>query len=129
MNYVRQLDKANTAKPLLFSYRRCPYAMRARMALQSCNIDFDIYEISLKDKPIKLIEVSPKGTVPVFIYKGLVLDESIDIMNWAKEQKSNNSIQINSNDMVIIKNIIRSNDGEFKRKLDLSLYGILDREV
>ncbi len=126
MNYVRQLDKANTAKPLLFSYRRCPYAMRARMALQSCNIDFDIYEISLKDKPIKLIEVSPKGTVPVFIYKGLVLDESIDIMNWAKEQKSNNSIQINSNDMVIIKNIIRSNDGEFKRKLDLYKYSNLE---
>ena len=50
MNYVRQLDKTREEKPLLFSYRRCPYAMRARMALLSCGIDFDIYEISLKDK-------------------------------------------------------------------------------
>ena len=92
MNYVRQLDKVRQEKPLLFSYRRCPYAMRARMALLSCGVDFDIFEISLKDKPKKMIEISPKGTVPVFIYKDLVLDESIDIMNWATEQKNNNLI-------------------------------------
>ena len=57
MNYVRQLDKVRQEKPLLFSYRRCPYAMRARMALLSCGVDFDIFEISLKDKPKKMIKI------------------------------------------------------------------------
>ena len=122
MNYVRQLDKLGQEKPLLFSYRRCPYAMRARMALLSCGIDFDIFEISLKDKPKQMIEISPKGTVPVFVYKDLVLDESIDIMNWATEQKNNTSIKINPNDLAIIKTLIKSNDGEFKNKLDLYKY-------
>ena len=122
MNYVRQLDKLGQEKPLLFSYRRCPYAMRARMVLLSCGIDFDIFEISLKDKPKQMIEISPKGTVPVFVYKDLVLDESIDIMNWATEQKNNTSIKINPNDSAIIKTLIKSNDGEFKNKLDLYKY-------
>jgi len=122
MNYVRQLDKLGQEKPLLFSYRRCPYAMRARMVLLSCGIDFDIFEISLKDKPKQMIEISPKGTVPVFVYKDLVLDESIDIMNWATEQKNNTSIKINPNDLAIIKSLIKSNDGEFKNKLDLYKY-------
>ena len=122
MNYVRQLDKLGQEKPLLFSYRRCPYAIRARMALLSCGIDFDIFEISLKDKPKQMIEISPKGTVPVFVYKDLVLDESIDIMNWATEQKKNTSIKINPNDSAIIKTLIKSNDGEFKNKLDLYKY-------
>ena len=122
MNYVRQLDKLGQERPLLFSYRRCPYAMRARMVLLSCGIDFDIFEISLKDKPKQMIEISPKGTVPVFVYKDLVLDESIDIMNWATEQKNNTSIKINPNDSAIIKTLIKSNDGEFKNKLDLYKY-------
>ena len=122
MNYVRQLDKLGQEKPLLFSYRRCPYAMRTRMVLLSCGIDFDIFEISLKDKPKQMIEISPKGTVPVFVYKDLVLDESIDIMNWATEQKNNTSIKINPNDLAIIKTLIKINDGEFKNKLDLYKY-------
>ena len=122
MIYVRQLDKVRQEKPLLFSDRRCPYAMRARMALLSCDIDFDIFEISLKDKPKQMIEISPKGTVPVFVYKDLVLDESIDIMNWATEQKNNTSIKINPNDLAIIKTLIKINDGEFKNKLDLYKY-------
>ena len=122
MNYVRQLDKVRQEKPLLFSYRRCPYAMRARMALLSCEVDFDIFEISLRDKPKKMIEISPKGTVPVFVYKDLVLDESIDIMNWATEQQNNSSLKINPHDLVIIKSMIKINDGEFKNKLDLYKY-------
>ena len=78
-------------------------------------VDFDIFEISLKDKPKKMIEISPKGTVPVFVYKDLVLDESIDIMNWAAEQKNNNSIKINPNDLVIIKSMIKINDGGIQK--------------
>jgi glutathione S-transferase len=92
------------------------------MVLLSCGIDFDIFEISLKDKPKQMIEISLKGTVPVFVYKDLVLDESIDIMNWATEQKNNTSIKINPNDLAIIKTLIKSNDGEFKNKLDLYKY-------
>jgi len=122
MNYVRLLDKVRQEKPLLFSYRRCPYAMRARMALLSCEVDFDIFEISLKNKPQQMIEISPKGTVPIFIYKDLVLDESIDIMNWAAEQENNDSIKINPNDLAIINSLIKINDGDFKNKLDLYKY-------
>lgn len=92
------------------------------MALLSCGIDFDIFEISLKDKPKQMIEISPKGTVPVFVYKDLVLDQSIDIMNWATEQKNNTSFKINPNDLAIIKTLIKSNDEEFKNKLDLYKY-------
>jgi glutathione S-transferase len=122
MNYVRQLDKVTQEKPLLFSYRRCPYAMRARMALLSCGVDFDIFEISLKNKPQQMIKISPKGTVPVFVYKNLVLDESIDIMNWATEQQNNNFIKINPHDWALIKSMIKINDGEFKNKLDQYKY-------
>ncbi|MDG1692660.1 MAG: glutathione binding-like protein, partial [Methylophilaceae bacterium] len=75
-----------------------------------------------KDKPKKMMEISPKGTVPVFLYKNLVLDESIDIMNWAMKQQNNNSIKINPNDLVVIKRMIKINDGEFKNKLDLYKY-------
>jgi len=94
MNYVKQLDNLGESRPFLFSYRRCPYAMRARMALLACEIDFDIQEISLKDKPKKMLNISPKGTVPVLVYKNLVLDESLDIMNWAKAKKMINILKL-----------------------------------
>ena len=68
------------------------------------------------------MEISPKGTVPVFVYKDIVLDESIDIMNWAMEQKNNNFIKINPHDLVVIKSMIKINDGDFKNKLDLYKY-------
>jgi len=121
MNYVKQLDRSSQKKPFLFSYRRCPYAMRARMALLINGIDFDVYEISLRDKPKEMLELSPKGTVPVLIYKDLILDESIDIMSWAKEN-NNESFKINSEDYSLEKKIIEINDGEFKEKLDLYKY-------
>ena len=83
MNYVKKFSKINPNKPFLFSYRRCPYAMRARMALLSANISFDAYEISLRDKPLELLKLSPKGTVPVLLYKKQIIDESLEIMLWA----------------------------------------------
>jgi len=121
MNYVKQLDRSAQKKPFLFSYRRCPYAMRARMSLSINGIEFDVYEISLRDKPKEMLELSPKGTVPVLIYKDLILDESLDIMNWAKEN-NNVSLKINSVDYDLEKKIIEINDGEFKEKLDLYKY-------
>ena len=76
------------------------------MALLACQIDFDIQEISLKDKPGKMLNISPKGTVPVLVYKDLVLDESLDIMNWAKTKKNDKYIKINASDMDFVKKMI-----------------------
>lgn len=70
--------------PLLYSYRRCPYAMRARMALLRAGIEFDAHEIVLRDKPAEMLARSPKGTVPVLVLPdGEVLEQSLDIMQWA----------------------------------------------
>jgi glutathione S-transferase len=74
---------ANTL-PVLYSFRRCPYAMRARMALVAAGIAVELREVVLKDKPACMLAASPKGTVPVLIApSGEVIDESLDIMLWA----------------------------------------------
>jgi len=71
-------------RPLLYSYRRCPYAMRARMALLLAGVSFDIHEIVLRDKPAAMLAASPKGTVPVLVLgDGTVLEQSWDIVRWA----------------------------------------------
>lgn len=70
--------------PLLYTYRRCPYAMRARMALLQAGVAFDAFEIVLRDKPAEMLALSPKGTVPVLrLPDGQVLEQSLDIMRWA----------------------------------------------
>ncbi len=70
--------------PLLYSYRRCPYAMRARMALLVAGIEFDALEIVLRDKPAAMLALSPKGTVPVLsLVDGSVLEQSLEIVHWA----------------------------------------------
>ncbi|HCY05545.1 MAG TPA: glutathione S-transferase [Gammaproteobacteria bacterium] len=70
--------------PILYSFRRCPYAMRARMALAWSGIGVELREVLLRDKPASLLALSPKATVPVLIAeKEGVLDESLDIMLWA----------------------------------------------
>lgn len=75
-----------TLPAILYSYRRCPYAMRARMALQYANIHVEHREIELRNKPQSMLQASPKGTVPVLCIGDLVLDQSIDIVHWALEQ-------------------------------------------
>lgn len=72
--------------PLLYSFRRCPYAIRARMALWSAGIKVDLHEVSFRNKPKHMLEVSPKGTVPVLCTGDLVLEESLDIMLWSLPQ-------------------------------------------
>ena len=70
--------------PILYSFRRCPYAMRARMALWIAGVTVELREVKLANKPPEMLEASPKGTVPVLILPGsAVIDESIDIMLWA----------------------------------------------
>ncbi len=75
-----------SALPLLYTYRRCPYAMRARMALLQAGVDYSPFEIVLRDKPAQMLAVSPKGTVPVLVLEGgTVLEQSLDIVRWAFE--------------------------------------------
>ena len=70
--------------PLLYTYRRCPYAMRARMALLQAGVAFDAFDIVLRDKPAAMLALSPKGTVPVLrLPDGRVLEQSLDIVRWA----------------------------------------------
>lgn len=77
-----------TPLPLLYSYRRCPYAMRARMALLVAGMAFEAHDIVLRDKPAALLARSPKGTVPVLVLPdGTVLEQSLDIMQWAFQQR------------------------------------------
>jgi glutathione S-transferase len=108
-------------RPLLYTYRRCPYAMRARMALIVSGIEFDAYEISLRDKPAAMLAASPKGTVPVLVLEsGEVLEESLHIMRWAFEQGSEDwwaRAHTSSNQA-----LIALNDGAFKQQLDRYKY-------
>ena len=78
----------NQPKNLLYTYRRCPYAMRARMALLQAGVAYQAHELSsLRDKPPAMLAVSPKGTVPVLVLvNGEVLEQSQDIMRWAFAQ-------------------------------------------
>jgi glutathione S-transferase len=82
-------------KPVLYTFRRCPYAMRARLALATAGIEYQAVEVSLRDKPAELMAISPKGTVPVMQLRnddgsaGTVLDQSLDIMRWALGQTPN----------------------------------------
>ena len=73
-----------TSYPVLYSFVRCPYAMRARLALLQHGISYNLREVNLKEKPNDMLTWSPKGTVPVMLLEGnKVIDESLDIVNWA----------------------------------------------
>jgi len=76
-----------TELPILYSFRRCPYAMRARMALVASGAVVELREVLLKDKPPELVAASPKATVPVLVLSdGRVIEESLDVMQWALVQ-------------------------------------------
>ncbi len=104
----------------LYSFRRCPYAMRARMALWYSKIPLELREVVLKNKPAEMIAISPKATVPVLMtQEGQVIDESIDIMRWALEQSDIDSWLKTSADGEAL---IVENDDEFKHWLDRYKY-------
>lgn len=69
--------------PILYSFRRCPYAMRARMALRYAGLNCELREVVLRDKPASMLEYSAKGEVPVLVLPDQVIDESLDVMSWA----------------------------------------------
>lgn len=108
--------------PLLYSYRRCPYAMRARMALLQAQCNFDAHEIELRHKPAALLACSPKGTVPVLVLPdGRVLEESWHIMAWAWEHGSDPegwAIAQTPENLALL----HANDGAFKQHLDRYKY-------
>lgn len=110
------------SKPLLYTYRRCPYAMRARLALLIAGIEFDAHEVSLRDKPAEMLAISPKGSVPVMLLTGgQVLEQSWDIMEWGLNQAATKgwweAAQTAENLEWLAKN-----DGEFKIHLDRYKY-------
>ena len=73
-------------KPVLYSFRRCPYAMRARLAVASAGIEVELREILLRDKPAVFLAASPSATVPCLVTDSGVIDESLDVMLWALRQ-------------------------------------------
>lgn len=100
--------------PVLYSFRRCPYAMRARLALYSAKIAHEHREVDLKNKPAEMLVISPKGTVPVLqLENGTVLEQSLDIMNWALD-----------NPPLLLEDtqLITENDATFKQALDRYKY-------
>jgi glutathione S-transferase len=107
-----------TDLPILYSFRRCPYAMRARMAIVVSGAKVELREVVLRDKPIELIEASAKPTVPVLaLSDGEVIDESLDIMSWALLQNDPEN-WLAGDDAVLTE----QNDGPFKAALDRYKY-------
>ena len=82
------MDVSESATDLvLYTFRRCPYAMRARLALLSSRLSYEAREVDLKNKPLHMLTLSPKGTVPVLVLpSGTVIEQSLDIMLWALRQ-------------------------------------------
>ena len=116
------------ADPVLYSFRRCPYAMRARLALAISGVRVELREVKLRAKPASMLDASPKGTVPVLVLPDgqtpdgqvpdtQVIDESLDIMRWALGQRDPEG-WLSRDDPALI----AANDGAFKRDLDAYKY-------
>jgi glutathione S-transferase len=111
-------------KPILYSFRRCPYAMRARLAIAVSGVETELREVVLRDKPPSMIAVSPKATVPVLLQSdGKVLEESIDLMHWALQQNDPQGwLAPWKENQEKVQVLIDINDGPFKRALDRYKY-------
>ncbi|TDV63352.1 glutathione S-transferase [Pseudomonas sp. LP_7_YM] len=111
---------------LLYSFRRCPYAMRARMALAYSGVPVDTVEVSLKAKPAQMLERSPKGTVPVLVLDDQVLKQSLDIMRWALAQHDPDDWSLGADPagQRQIAELIAENDSTFKTDLDHYKYAV-----
>ena len=121
---VLTVKKYMTAYSLscLYSFRRCPYAMRARLGLLFAELPVELREITLKNKPAQMLAISPKGTVPVLqLADGVVIEESRDIMEWALEQQDPQEL-MNPKTLHQGNTLIEQNDQEFKHWLDRYKY-------
>jgi glutathione S-transferase len=120
----------NPGLPILWSFRRCPYAIRARLALQAAGVAVDLREVSLQAKPEEMLEVSPKGTVPVLVLpapaggQGRVIDQSLEVMRWALEQSDPQDLlrRGQPSQVALIDALIATNDDTFKVHLDRFKY-------
>ncbi|MBC7700753.1 glutathione S-transferase [Aquabacterium sp.] len=110
-------------QPILYSFRRCPYAIRARLALKCAQVPLELREVALRHKPEAMLAISPKGTVPVLqLPGGQIIDESLDIMNWALQQADPQGCLPRSDDHQATHDLIARNDGPFKVLLDCYKY-------
>ena len=120
-------------KDILYSFRRCPYAIRVRWALLMCEIKVEIREIDLKNKPLDFLNYSITKTVPILIKKNNeVLEESLEIILWAlseSEKKNKKIIYLPNNKKEDIFKLINENDNEFKFHLDRFKYSTRYNEI
>lgn len=109
--------------PILYSFRRCPYAIRARMTLRHCNINLELREVALSFKPDAMMAVSKKGTVPVLVLEdGTILDQSLEIMRWAicrtYPDINDNNNWLTTKNPELESELVQINDSSFKLALD-----------
>ncbi len=108
-------------KPILYTFRRCPYAMRARFALKLANIACVVREVDLKAKPEELLKISPKATVPVLVLENNdLLDESMKIVTWALAVGE--SFDLTNSDKMRADEIVIDNDTKFVRLINYYKY-------
>ena len=108
--------------PILYSFRRCPYAIRSRMVLSYMEVSVELREVLLNERPQSLYKISSKGTVPVLLLDdGKVLDESLDIMRWAIKQGEQKLYEDKLNEQ---NQLIKYNDTKFKYWLDKYKYHV-----
>jgi len=119
------MEQATASLPVLYSFRRCPYAMRARMALSKSSQTCRLREVVLRNKPPEMIEASPKGTVPVIVAaNGDVLEESLDIMLWSLGVNDPDQwLEPEQGSLADMLGLIAESDGPFKSHLDRYKYG------
>ena len=122
MDQKKKFSINHMSYPILYSFKRCPYAMRARMALHLAEIKCEIREIRLSNKPEQMLEVSPKGTVPILILEDKVIDESYDIVNWVIEESNIFDGNLDSDQIDLTESLIKKFDDEFKHHLDRYKY-------
>ncbi len=108
--------------PILYSFRRCPYAIRARLAIAYAQQCVELREVVLKDKPASMLAISPKGTVPVLQLDDRIIDESRDVMLWALEKNDPEALLNNGKIPAATTQLFDENDNEFKHWLDRYKY-------
>ena len=115
---------------ILYSFKRCPYAMRSRMALFLTGIKCELREVNLKNKPLLMLDISPKGTVPVLVLDdGKVIEQSLDIINWALGQRNIFDANLLDKQELFTDTTIELFDGDFKFNLDRYKYSTRYHEV
>lgn len=116
------MTPSTSSYPRLYSFRRCPYAMRARLGLLFAGRQVELREITLKNKPPQMLAISPKGTVPVLqLLDGTVIEESREIMTWALTQQDTQGL-LAAQTLPQANALIDKNDNEFKYWLDRYKY-------